>query len=119
MNCKIPIVVGGSHLYIDALIKNYDLSSFDERDDKFENLSTPELFEKFKLIDEAKAQTMINNRQRLIRALQIYTHARSSIPPMTKKNKQLYDSLIIFCNEKRELIYEKTNKRVDEMINKG
>lgn len=119
VNHKIPIVVGGSHLYVDALIKNYDLSSFKERDNEFENFSTQELFEKFETIDSTKAKTICNNRQRLIRALQIYAHAHSCISPMNNKNKSLYKSLIIFCNDERQVIYEKINQRVDKMINNG
>lgn len=117
-NGKTPIVVGGSHLYIDALIKNYDLSLFVERNNEFENFSTQELFEKFKSIDSKKAQSINNNRQRLIRALQIYTHALSN-SPMNKTKSNFYDSLIIFCNADRNLIYEKINRRVDEMFKCG
>lgn len=116
---KIPIIVGGSHLYIDALIKNYDLSSFHERNNEFENLTTQELFDRLNKIDTKKAQSIFNNRQRLIRALQIYAHSYTSIPPMNKRNKEMYEPLIIFCNDDRKLIYDKINKRVDEMMEKG
>ena len=117
---KLPIIVGGSHLYIDALIKNYDLSSFKERSDQFTNLTTNQLYEQLKMLDEKKAQTIINNRQRLIRALQIYASAqRASISPMNKKKEIIYDPLIICCLDTREFIYKAINARVDNMLKNG
>jgi tRNA dimethylallyltransferase len=77
------------------------------------------LFDRLNKIDAKKAQSIFNNRQRLIRALQIYAHSHTSIPPMNKRNKEMYESLIILCNDDRKLIYERINKRVDEMMQNG
>jgi tRNA dimethylallyltransferase len=116
---KIPIIVGGSHLYVDALIKNYDLSSFNERDNQFADLSTQELYERLKILDQGKAVSIINNRQRLLRALQIYTQTPSKLTPMRNKNKSIYNALIIECSNERQLIYNRVNKRIDDMLDNG
>jgi len=113
---KIPIVVGGSNLYIDALINNYDLSA-DPRDDKYDNLTNEEIYKQlFSLNPEIAKKIDLNNRKRLIRALQI----NSSNQSYHKKNPKLYDCFIIYSKPtSKEEMYDKINNNVDKMIKNG
>ncbi|MDR0985379.1 MAG: tRNA (adenosine(37)-N6)-dimethylallyltransferase MiaA [Mycoplasmataceae bacterium] len=110
---KIPIIVGGSHLYVDALIKNYDFSLSNERDNSFNNFTNQELFQKLNEFNNLLASKIgINNRKRLIRALQ--TKGK-----LIKRKKEIYVPFYLLCTNEREVLYNKINKRVDKMIKEG
>ncbi|MDR0545928.1 MAG: tRNA (adenosine(37)-N6)-dimethylallyltransferase MiaA [Mycoplasmataceae bacterium] len=113
-NNIVPIIVGGSHLYIDALINNYDLSAT-ARDVSFENLTSEELFAKLFAYDQHAATTNKNNRRRLIRALQIYSQGKQ----LKKRNAALYEYIIISCEQERALLYQRINERVEWMLANG
>jgi tRNA dimethylallyltransferase len=114
-NKKVPIIVGGSNLYIDALIYNYDLSA-PARDEQYENFTTPDLYDKLIKLDKNVASTIdAHNRRRIIRALQIISNNGA----FRKKNKPLYEPLIIYKEMPRELVYEKINNNVEKMIKNG
>lgn len=109
---KTIIVTGGSNLYIDALINNYDLSN-KKRTNEFSGLTNEELYSKLCEINEKLATKIgISNRKRLERALE-------NNGVMEIKNKIKYQPYIVFINPERETLYNKINNRVDEMINEG
>ena len=114
---KIPIICGGSNLYIDALIKNYDLSCFKQRSNNYDHLSNENLYNHIFKIDANIAQKIgINNRKRLLRAYEILNEKNS----LTKRNSPLYKPLYILCEHNtRQELYEKINTKVLEMINNG
>jgi tRNA dimethylallyltransferase len=111
----IPIVVGGSHLYVDALILSYDLDSAPERDNSFDNLSIDELIAELKKYDTELVDKIGKNHKRLVRALQIANFTS------VKRNhkKPIYNPLYVLCIKPREQLYEDINKRVDQMIKNG
>jgi len=114
-NKKVPIICGGSNLYIDALIYNYDLSAT-ERTNQFDDLSNEELCKKINEINPTVLEKIDkNNHRRLVRALQILNENGS----FQQKNPSLYDYLIISAIDDREKIYDRINKNVDKMIEKG
>jgi tRNA dimethylallyltransferase len=121
---KIPIIVGGTGLYIRAFLYGYEFEEFsvNKTDEKLEKLSNQELYEMLYKVD-AKTTTKIhaNNRKRLIRAIQIYQNTGSSKSDLELKQakKLVYDATIIGLTMSRVKLYERINDRVDEMLKKG
>ena len=127
---KIPIIVGGTGLYVDSLIYGieYPEIEFDEEyrrklekeadEDGLENL-----YNKAKEIDEQAMQKIsINDRKRIIRVLEIY-HAtgknKTEQEIESRKKEVKYDYKIFAINMDREKLYERINIRVDKMIENG
>ena len=113
---KTPILVGGTGLYINAVLYDY---KFPERaNDDYEGLSNDELY---KMLLEVDPNTNIhlNNRVRVISALNYY---KANGTPYSEKEKDfdlLYDTLFIGLTTDREILYYKINKRVDKMVEEG
>lgn len=117
---KIPLIVGGSGLYVDALITNYDLSAEKRSinvEDKYQELSNEELYNKlYSLNPEAALKTHPNNRKRVLRYLEIILEKGKLVDII---NEPYYDSLIIFLNNDREILYSNINKRCEIMFEEG
>ncbi len=83
---KIPIICGGTGLYIDALIYDYQFPQVPPQPKlrkKLEKLSTEELFKKLQKLDPWRAQNIDkHNRRRLIRALEIILTTKKPVPPL-------------------------------------
>ena len=113
------IIAGGTGLYIRALTDGFsDLPSKDEELRKeLEKKTVEELCEKLEKID-IKAYNDIdrNNKVRLVRALEVCM--LTEIKTENLKNNS-YNFLKIFLTRNREEMYERINKRVDIMMNKG
>ena len=127
---KVPIIVGGSGLYVDALI--YDSYDFIEEDsDKgyreyLENLAKEKgkehVYDMLVEADKESADEIHpNNLKRVIRALEIYkkTGKKKSDRKERKKEYRFKDTYYFCLNDNREKLYEKIDKRVDEMISLG
>ncbi|WP_033160294.1 tRNA (adenosine(37)-N6)-dimethylallyltransferase MiaA [Mycoplasmoides alvi] len=118
----IPILCGGSNLYMDALINNYDLSKSPKRNpDLYKNLTNEELHAKLHSIDPIEALKIGKfNRKRLERALEIYETTGIQKSVLIKNNKPKYNVLYIFCNLKnKDELMTKLNERTIEMYNNG
>lgn len=118
------ILVGGTGLYLKALLFDYKFLEEEKMPDDFLNdLSNEELYEKLLLIDKDDAIKIgSNNRKRLLRALYVYKiHGKSKTELNNNgKNNLLYSNLIfIGLNIERSLLYERINKRVDIMFDNG
>ncbi len=123
-NGKIPIVVGGTGLYVDGLI--YPMSFAVNKNEQVRIRLTNELemygadylHNKLKLIDPIEAEKIHkNNTKRLIRALEIYEESGIIKSDMQEKEKQLnYDVCMLFLNPPRQMLYDKINLRVDQMF---
>ena len=113
---KTPILVGGTGLYINAVLYDY---KFPERaNDDYEGLSNDELY---KMLLEVDPNTNIhlNNIVRVISALNYY---KANGTPYSEKEKDfdlLYDTLFIGLTTDRDILYYKINKRVDKMVEEG
>ena len=121
-NNKIPLLVGGSGLYIDSVVKNYNFNE-EKRDSKLEeetkDLTNEELHQILISLNPDKAKEIHpNNRKRVLRSIEL---EKSDIDKneRNKKNEPYYDSLIIFLNDDRDVLYERINNRVDQMIKEG
>ncbi len=121
---KIAIIVGGSGLYIRSGLYDYTFEDEKEIDmSQFEKLSDDELHDKLKEIDEVEALKIHpHNRKRVLRALQIfYSQNQKKSDIIAKQNHELiYDNVYFFVKDMpRDILYERINKRVDEMVNNG
>lgn len=111
---KLPIVVGGTGLYINALINNYDFE--EDEQEVFENESSYTDIELYNLLIERNPEVAStvhqNNRKRVLRAL-------VKKPSLNRGNEPVYDALVFFLQSDRELIHNRINMRVDKMFDCG
>lgn len=115
---KNIIIVGGSALYIKALLYNY---TFKENmiNNNYDNISTEELYERLIKLDK-DIDVDRCNRRRIIRALNYYLENGTSINENDDGNELLYkDTIFIGLTTSRDKLYDLINKRVDNMINEG
>ncbi len=123
---KIPIIAGGTGLFVDSLVKNItfaDVKADDELRDKLKQKDTDELYNELLRVDKKSAIAIHkNNRKRVIRALELYY---SGISKTEQNNNSLaeespYEALYIGIGyENREKLYERINRRVDIMMKNG
>ena len=116
----IPLIVGGSGLYLESVICNYTFDG-NTRDHSFEekyiNLSNDELHALLKELDPISYDNIHpNNRKRVLRALEL---AMNNEHKGTKKKEMLYDALVIVLNDDRDALYNRINTRVDSMLSDG
>ena len=113
---NIPILVGGTGLYIKAALYDYKLTE-EKETNTYDNLTDEELYNKLLEVDKDIVIDK-NNRRRLIRALNYYKENNKSINTNTT-NKLLYDAIFIGLTTDRRILYDKINNRVDIMIKDG
>ena len=119
---KLPIIVGGTGLYIKACLYDYVFFDEQEEDYQYPDLSNEELYELLRQKDpEALEKIHVNNRKRLIRALNIYEKHHKGISSIKKEqeHKPIYDCLIIGLTLDKDLLYQRIDQRVDKMIKEG
>ena len=115
---KLPIICGGTGMYIDAVI--YDMQFPDvsvnlELRTELEQLSAPELFEKLQDLDPGRALEIDeHNPVRLIRAIEIATEL-GSVPKM-KQMDSIYETLFIGLELSKELLQERIITRIQNRI---
>lgn len=115
---KVPLIVGGSGLYIDSVIKNYQFleEKRSNEQSKYDSLTNEELHQVLANLDPDKASEIHpNNRKRVLRAIELIS-SNVDNTSRSKKNELVYDALIIFLNDNRESLYDRINKRVDKML---
>lgn len=118
---KLPILCGGTGLYISAVIENWKFlkikPNFELRK-KLEKLSLEELFEKLKKIDPQRATTIDpKNKRRIIRALEIAL-TKGKVPPLEKKPLKI-DILILGIQKEKEELKKLIKTRLEKRINLG
>lgn len=118
---RIPILCGGTGLYIDAVIHNYilpDVPPQPELRKELELRSTNSLFEQLEHLDPHRAQTIDrHNRRRLIRALEIVMTTHSPIPPVTSSSP--YELLLIGIVRPQETLRSLIEVRLHKRIKAG
>ena len=125
---KLPLVTGGTGLYLNSLIYNMDFAKSDANNELRESLrleleehGIDYMHEKLRSLDEESANRIHkNNTKRVIRALEVCLSGEK----MNDFSKDLkfndkYDPIIIVLNRERDHLYERINKRVDIMLEKG
>jgi len=114
---KVPIMVGGTGLYVKAALYDY---KFEEENilNEYNEYKDEELYNKLLSIDPLTTIHM-NNRKRVIRALNYYNNTNTTLSSKEKTDKLLYDVIFIGLTTDREILYDRINKRVDMMIKNG
>lgn len=121
---KFPILCGGTGLYLKAALYDYEFE--EEHEDveytKFlESKSNQELYTMLKNIDEKALEKIhINNRKRLIRALQICHSGKSkSEREEAQKHEPIYDVYFLGLDVDRDVLHQRIDERVDQMFELG
>lgn len=128
---KLPIIVGGTGLYISSLLDNIEFTEQpadnalrNELEAKFDRLGGEEMLKELSCFDKASADRLHpNNRRRIIRAFEVFLTTGKTITEQninSKQNAGEITPLIIGLNfEDRERLYARINKRVDIMVENG
>lgn len=111
-NNKNVIIVGGTGLYLKALLYNYEFTENNNPRKDFSKYTNEELYNMVLKIDK-ETKIHVNNRQRLESFLN--NHDKSH----KVSNKMLYDAKIIGLTRPRDELYDAINKRVDKMMEEG
>ena len=122
---KLPIIVGGTGLYLKACLYDYEFkesSSNDEIIKKYENYSNEELhLELVKLDKETSEKVHPNNRRRVLRAIQIALENEENKSSLEAKqeHKPIYDAVIIGLTLDRKVLHHRQDLRVEQMMEEG
>jgi len=127
---NIPIIVGGSGLYVNSLIYDLDFGNAksNEKLRDYYNYYHKEhgedaLYEKLKRIDPVAAEKIHkNNVKRVIRALEVYDITGikfSELNTDIRKASDKYECILVGLSMDRKILYERINQRVDKMISEG
>lgn len=128
---KIPIICGGTGLYLDALIDGSTFSG-NETDpavrEKYQAVAREQgvhvLHEMLLTVDpESAARIHENNVKRVVRALEVYEQTGMTIGQLNAQNKRpesKYDAILFgLCPSERDILYARIDRRVDQMAELG
>ena len=119
----IPIIVGGTGLYIDILLKNFSLPQIEPNRklrEKLYKLDIEKLYQVLEEKDTDAAQSIDkNDRKKIIRAIEIINTTGKSLKDSRGIEDSQYDVEWIGRNFDRKTLYERIDKRVDLMIEAG
>lgn len=127
---KTPVFVGGTGFYIQAITKDIDFTEGEENKQYREELSrlaaekgNEFLHEMLREVDKKSAEEIhANNVKRVIRALEFYKENGFPISQHNEEQKQNetpYNLAYFVLNAPRDLLYERIDRRVDEMMESG
>ena len=129
-NGQIPIVVGGTGFYIQALLYDIDFTEQEcdsayrrQLEELAETRGNHYLHEMLKAVDPASAEAIHeNNRKRVIRALEFYHESGERISEHNERESQKtspYNFAYFVLNDDREKLYRRIDARVDAMVKAG
>ncbi len=126
---KLPIIVGGTGLYINSLIKCYDFPNLPQSTYQREKLKHLKktyglqyLYNILSRIDPVSASRIHpHDTQRIIRALEVFYTSGKPFSEFSRRKKKdtCFDYVLYGLTMKREELYRRINRRVDEMIERG
>ncbi len=126
---KVPIIVGGSGLYIQSVLYDYqfpnearDEAVTKELEKEVESKGIEPLYNRLKEIDPKQADKIHpNNHRRVIRAVEIYETTGLTMTEIQERQKvtPLYEVQFIGLEMDRALLYERINQRIDIMVQNG
>ncbi len=127
---KVPILVGGTGFYIQAVLYDVDFAmtcqntEYREKMKEFaDTYGAQALHDKLKEVDKASADAIHpNNVKRVIRALEYYNQTGRQISlhnEEARNNSSPYNFRYFVLNLKREMLYDRINRRVDIMREEG
>lgn len=120
---KSIIIVGGSGLYIRSALYDYDFKENKKVDmSKYEAMDNRTLHDELRKIDPKQAEIIhMNNRKRVLRAIEIYLSSGETKSSLVDKqeHKPIYDVKFFVREIDRDELYSRINKRVDLMYEMG
>lgn len=126
---KLPMIVGGTGLYIQSAIYDYQFSDAPNNDelrqqleDRVKTDGVEVLHKELSQVDPVSADRIHpNNVRRVIRALEVYLTTGQTLTEIQSEQviEPLYEVSIIGLTMERERLYDRINARVDEMITEG
>lgn len=126
---KIPMIVGGTGLYINSLIyelnmkeANTDLEIRHRLEREAEDMGAEKFYEKLKAVDPESCEKIHhNNVKRVIRALEVYetTGKKFSDQYDFRKKNDKYNPIYFCLTMDRAKLYDRINKRIDIMLDEG
>ena len=127
---KIPIIVGGTGLYIDSLIYDIEYPEIEidynyrkELEEIIEEKGLEFLYQEFYKIDEKAAEKVsVNDKKRIMRGLEIYKttgKTKTEQEELSRKQEVKYDFKVFCIDMDREILYDRISRRVDIMITQG
>jgi tRNA dimethylallyltransferase len=127
---KVPVIVGGTGFYIQAVLYDIDFTETDEDDtyrkelEERVKLEGPHpIYEELMKIDPASCEIIHeNNTKRVIRALEYYKKTGRPISEHNSEQRQresAYDFCYFVLTDRRDILYSRIDKRVDQMIDEG
>ena len=125
---KLPIIVGGTGLYIQALLYDFQLGGAQEGDtgirEKYQAYAQEQGNEAlWQLLNErdplAASKIHFNNQRKVVRALEVLEVTGESIAAPSAEPARLYDYFLIGLTTDRTVLYERINHRVDLMMEQG
>jgi len=127
---KLPIITGGTGLYINSLIYNIKFSEtvideeFRKKMNQIAQTEGPEvLHQMLQRVDPESAEKIhYNNVKRVIRALEVYEYTKKPMSQHKKESRMeppQYRYLVFILNMGRDRLYDRINKRVDIMLEAG
>lgn len=126
---KLPLIVGGTGLYVQALLDNFGLGATTQFTDEqvradLEAFAAKEgkqaLWNRLAQLDPQAAQKIpVNNVRRVVRALEVCQVSGQLFSAQADSASGDYDPLIIGLNTERQVLYQRINQRVDLMVKAG
>jgi len=120
-NQKLPIIAGGTGFYLKACLYDYEFKDEIEEDDQFEELSNEELYNKLNEIDPMSLEKIhLNNRKRLIRALNIGLKGQTKTERESIQTHQpIYDVFLVVLDLPKPILDQRIELRLNNMFNTG
>ena len=126
---KVPVLAGGTGLYMDSIIENIvfeDFGSDPELRERLYSLAETEGVEAVhKILEEkdpeAAEKIHPNNVRRVVRAIEVCQLTGKTFTQVNREARRepMYDALILGIDTEREVLYERINMRVDKMLKAG
>lgn len=119
----LPIIVGGTGLYVQALVDNFSIPEAPPNESLRQELSAQslhELVEKLHQVDPDALEVVdTQNPRRVMRALEVVLSTGKSYALQRQKGESLVEALQIGIERTREELYERADKAVDAMLERG
>lgn len=127
---KVPIIVGGTGLYVDSLINGIEYNNVEvdlKYREQLEDIASKEGLEVLyneavKIDEEAMKKISKNDKKRIFRVLEIF-HAtgknKTEQEIESRKKENPYEYSVFGIDMERDILYERINKRVDKMLDEG
>jgi len=119
---KIPLIVGGTGMYLNAFVYGMFDNAFIPKDlrNELRGMSTEDLYNKLKHLDNLAAIKLHkNDRYRVIRALEVKITTGKSIYQLQEQNNPRFEMTYFYIIKDRGDLYKDIEKRVDNMIKRG